>query len=188
MFFCFVFGGISILPAIYLEGIPDMFGFDEDRSSILNTLLSAFVFTGLLEESCKYFFLRAYAYPRKAFNEPYDGITYSVMVSLGFATVENIHYVMRGGMEIAFVRMFTAVPAHATFGVIMGYFTGLAKFHHRQKSYLFVGLLSAAALHGTYDFFVMLQILPGLYFGAIVSLIIGIILSLQAIKIHGREH
>jgi len=186
MFFCFVFGMISIFISIYLEGIPEQLGFKENDSSITNTILNSFLFIALIEESCKYFFLRIFAYPRKAFKEPYDGITYAVMISLGFATVENIHYVLQGGVEMAFVRMFTAVPAHATFGVIMGYFTGLAKFHQRQKSYLFIGIIAATLLHGTYDFFTILQIMPGLYIGAIISLIIGIILSFQAIRIHRK--
>ena len=37
-----------------------------------------------------------------AFNEPMDGIVYAVMISLGFATVENIAYVLNNpGQEIS---------------------------------------------------------------------------------------
>lgn len=175
---------ISIIPAIILENLPEQLGFFTNRSSITNTLLNAFVFIALVEESCKYIFLRLYAYPKSAFSEPYDGITYAVMISLGFATVENIHYVIIGGWEAAIIRMFTAVPAHATFGVLMGFFTGLAKFRNHKKSYLFLGLLTAILLHGTYDFFIIQQIVPGLYIGAFVSLIAGVWLSLIAIRIH----
>ena len=184
---CFLLGMFSIIPAIYLEDLPDKFRFIEDPDSILNTLLTAFLFTGLIEESCKFFFLRFYAYPKKVFSEPYDGITYSVMISLGFATIENIHYVFRGGIDTAIIRMFTAVPAHATFGVLMGYFTGLAKFKNRKKSYLLLGLLVAIVFHGTYDFFLFLKIIPGLYIGALASLTIGILFSIKAIQIHTRE-
>ena len=61
------------------------------------------------------------AYPKKDFNEPFDGIVYSVMVSMGFATTENILYAMKGGLEVALLRMVMSVPAHATFAVLMGY-------------------------------------------------------------------
>src|ERR1035438_731781 len=140
---CFLLGMISIIPAIFIENLPEQFGIFTDRSSISSTLLNAFVFVALVEETSKYLFLRYYAYPKDVFSEPYDGITYSVMISLGFATVENIHYVINGGWEAAIIRMFTAVPAHATFGVLMGFFTGWAKFKNHKKSYLFLGLFTA---------------------------------------------
>jgi len=184
---CFLLGMVSIVPAILLENLPEQLGFFSDRSSITNTLLNAFVFVALVEELSKYLFLRLYAYPMKVFSEPYDGITYAVMISLGFATVENIHYVINGGWEAGIIRMFTAVPAHATFGVLMGFFTGLAKFRNHQTSYLILGLFSAILMHGTYDFFIIQQIVPGLYLGAFVSLIAGIWLSLIAIRIHTRK-
>ena len=47
---------------------------------------------------------------------------------MGFAFVENILYVSQGGMQVAILRTFTAVPAHAMFAVMMGYYAGLAKF------------------------------------------------------------
>ncbi|MEI6816687.1 MAG: PrsW family glutamic-type intramembrane protease [Bacteroidota bacterium] len=185
---CFILGMISILPAIYFENLPDTLGFNENPYSISNTLISSYLFTGFVEEFCKFFFLLLFAYPRKAFSEPYDGITYAVMVSLGFATIENLHYVLKGGIDVALLRMFTAVPAHATFGVLMGYFTGLAKFRNHKKSYLLLGLLVATLFHGTYDFFLLLQIIPGLYLGAIISLVAGILFSIKAIQIHSRIH
>ena len=58
-----------------------------------------------------------------------DGIVYGVTVSLGFATLENFYYVYlladyfeTTSMSLAILRSFSAVPAHAVFGVFMGYF------------------------------------------------------------------
>lgn len=51
---------------------------------------------------------------------------YAVMVSMGFAATENIIYVVQGGYVTGILRAFTAVPAHATFGILMGYFMGIA--------------------------------------------------------------
>ena len=128
-------------------------------------------------------------YTHKAFDEPYDGITYSVMVSMGFATLENILYVAEGGMSTAIMRMFLAVPAHAAFAVIMGYYVGLAKFNPSKRNiYLIFGVIGASALHGAYDFALMQQSIPYLQFiGAVVSLLIGVRLSFNAIKLHQQN-
>jgi RsiW-degrading membrane proteinase PrsW (M82 family) len=116
------------------------------------------------------------------------------MVSMGFATIENINYVFTYGYSTAVVRMFLSVPAHATFGVVMGYFIGKAKFDQANRfRLLFTGLLIAVLFHGTFDFFIFLQaneainayVSDGLLFaGAIVSYSIAIILSRKHIRLH----
>ena len=122
--------------------------------------------------------------PKTWFNEPFDGIVYAVMVSMGFAAVENVMYVLQGGMDVALVRAFSAVPAHATFGIIMGFFMGKAKFSKNRIMWNFTGLMSAILFHGAYDFFLFINFIPGISIGAFISLIIGIILSKKAIKLH----
>jgi protease PrsW len=107
------------------------------------------------------------------------------MVSMGFATIENILYVAQGGIGVAILRIFTAVPAHATFGVLMGYFVGLAKFKGMQTGpYLLLGLITAILFHGAYDFGLFTGNGYFIIFGALASLVVGIILSLKAIRIH----
>ena len=55
------------------------------------------------------------------------------------------------------IRSYTAIPAHAAFGVIMGYYTGLAKFDPGKRKVLIIrGLVLATVLHGFYDCFVFL--------------------------------
>ena len=84
----------------------------------------------------------------------YDGIVYAVFISLGFATVENLAYVLSSGFNTALVRSLTAVPAHALFAVAMGYYLGIAKFagpQYRQK-YIRLGFIIPIILHGIYDF------------------------------------
>jgi RsiW-degrading membrane proteinase PrsW (M82 family) len=178
----FVFGMISTLPSILVEAIGlSSFEAEEGMAAIA---INAFLIIGLTEEFFKFVMLRFYAYRKKEFNEPFDGITYGVMVSMGFATLENIMYVTQYGMGNAFVRMFTAVPAHATFGIVMGYYTGLAKFSQREFSSLLQGLIYAAILHGSYDFFLMQNSMPGLAIGALVSLVIGLRFSVKAMRLH----
>ena len=128
--------------------------------------------------------MRYYAQTNKEFNEPFDGIVYAVMVSMGFAATENIFYVLEGGYQTALLRAFTAVPAHATFGILMGYYMGKAKFSNNKIVLNLTGLLLAIIFHGAYDFFLFIEFIPGIWVGAFVSLFIGIFLSRKAIKRH----
>ncbi|ULQ57431.1 PrsW family glutamic-type intramembrane protease [Flavihumibacter rivuli] len=159
-------------------------------------ILLSFFAIALTEEGCKFLALKWYAYPRPFFNEPFDGIIYGVMVAMGFATLENIIYVYQYGMGTAIMRMFLSVPAHATFGVLMGYYTGLAKFTHdtHSRQLMTRGLLLAILFHGLFDLFLLAQndpaitrnISSGFLFGsAVLSYLVAVRLSWQAIKMHG---
>jgi len=112
----FLFGAIvsvfisSVLYVLYNNYLPQ-----SDDFSVLQQFIKAFFVVALIEEFSKYVIVRYYAQPKKDFNEPFDGIIYAVMVSMGFAVVENIFYVFEGGIQVAILRAFTAIPAHATF-------------------------------------------------------------------------
>ena len=153
----------------------------------LNNSSKHFFVVGLTEEFSKYIIVRYYAQPHEEFNEPFDGIVYSVMVSMGFAATENIMYVLQGGFETAIIRAFTAVPAHATFGILMGYYLGKAKFSNNRIVLNLTGLLLAALFHGAYDFFLFIDFIPGIWVGAFLSLFVGIVLSRKAIKKHQND-
>ncbi|WP_417875710.1 PrsW family intramembrane metalloprotease [Winogradskyella sediminis] len=155
-----------------------------DEFSVIQQFIQAFIVVALSEEFSKYIIVKYFAQPKKAFNEPYDGIIYAVMVSMGFACTENIMYVIQGGYETAILRAFTAVPAHATFGILMGYFMGKAKFSQNRFILNMAGLFLAVLFHGAYDFFLFINFIPGISIGAFVSLILGIVLSRKAIKRH----
>src|ERR1043165_274463 len=130
LFMSFLWGVISTIPAMALEIGAGYFQLDE---TIQGTVLFVFFGVALVEEFVKFVALRLYAFNRKSFDEPLDGIVYGVMVGLGFATLENVLYVFEHGMATAMFRMFLSVPGHAAYGVIMGYYFGKAKFdyHHR---------------------------------------------------------
>lgn len=155
-----------------------------DETSIIQQFLKAFFVVALVEEFSKYLIVRFYAQRNKEFNEPFDGIVYAVMVSMGFAALENVLYVFQYGVATGITRAFTAVPAHATFAILMGYFMGKAKFSKNKSKLNLLGLLLATLFHGAYDFFLFIDFIPGISIGAFVSLIIGIVLSKKAIKKH----
>lgn len=143
---------------------------------------------GFTEELSKFLVLRYMFFNNKAFNEPLDGIIYAVMISMGFATLENIMYVYEGGMQVALARAFTAVPGHAADAVIMGFYVGAARFCFRKRRirYLWMGLLAATLTHGLYDFFLMQESMPEIMGLALVILGISVFLSIRAIRIRQR--
>ncbi|MBT3750707.1 MAG: PrsW family intramembrane metalloprotease, partial [Bacteroidetes bacterium] len=87
----------------------------------------------------------------------FDGIVYAVFVSLGFALVENLLYVIQGGIEVGWLRAITAVPGHALFGVTMGYYLGLARFCSggERTGFIVRALFWPIILHGFYDYCLM---------------------------------
>lgn len=183
---CFLFGLLSVVPAGLIEVIEGLAGFNE-TGNMLQIFLYAMIGVGLVEELSKYFFLQVYAYPKAAFNEPFDGIVYSVMIAMGFATAENILYAVSHGLGTTVMRMFTAVPLHATCGVIVGYYVGLAKFKPGPVKYILIGLLLAVVIHGAYDFFLFQQDYPALTLMAVVSLGAAVTLSFIAINRHRKS-
>lgn len=183
----FFFGMLSVVVTLMID-IPLEKYLNIDKQDLAQEAVYAFLIVALVEEASKYLFVRGVLFRNPNFNEPFDGIVYSVMVSMGFATLENIMYVVDGGYGVAIMRMFTAVPAHAAFAVLMGYYLGLSKFVHHKSHYGWYGLGIATLFHGAYDYFWFIAevngVWAGIWIGAIVSLVVGIMLSKKAIKIH----
>ena len=128
---------------------------------------------GLTEEVLKFLVLYFYIMPKSSFNEPMDAIVYGVVVSLGFATFENISYVYLGGFEtdsfsLAIMRAISAIPMHATCGIIMGYFFGLYAFTN-SINFLIKSLIFPIAIHATYNFLTLYDFFF-LYFLVIVMI------------------
>ena len=111
----------------------------------------------LLEEFCKWLMIRLLGYTHKDFDQFYDIIVYSVFVALGFALVENLFYVIPGGVSLGLFRAVFAVPGHAAFGIFMGAFLALAKdYENKDKTlsriYMFYAILIPTLLHTIYNF------------------------------------
>lgn len=184
----FLYGVLSILVTLMISWPVNALILLKDQD-LVNKFYDAFFKVALIEEFSKFLFVRFILFPNKNFNEPFDGIVYAVMVSMGFATLENVMYVFSYGFETGILRMFTAVPAHATFGVLMGFFLGKAKFSNTRKLFnTIVALVTATFFHGAYDYFWFIAEVKGVWvgtwMGAILSLIVGLILSRNAIRVH----
>jgi len=144
-------GGLITIPIMYLEFSLTILSVLFE--GIFNAAYMAFVVAGFTEETFKFLAVMLIFWYSKEFNEKFDGIVYAVFVSLGFAAVENIMYVLEHGSGVGLLRAITAVPAHLLFGVVMGYYIGLARFNpHKGKSLLFKSIYMPILLHGFYDF------------------------------------
>ncbi len=154
-----VLGGIlaalaaMILERVVINIIMPLFTYiDMTSYSITEAIM-----VGIIEEGCKFYFLKRYTWNNQNFNFRYDGVVYAVFCSLGFAAFENIMYVFSYGLSVAFTRALLAIPAHMGFAVFMGSFYGRAKVcevrgnDSGRTANLILGYLSAVCLHAFYD-------------------------------------
>lgn len=118
---------VTIISVINLIIFPNFFVLE--NANLITIMIYAFIFVALCEEFCKWIMVYKISYNHKEFDQFYDIVLYSVLVSLGFACLENILYVLENEFPIytAIYRSITAIPAHACFGVMMGYYLGLSK-------------------------------------------------------------
>jgi len=170
----FLFGAVMVIPAGIIE-IIIMSGLEAITSGILYIFLISFFVIAPSEELFKYFVVKHTVYKSIEFDEVMDGIVYTVSASLGFATIENIIYVLQHGIGTGIARAFLAVPGHAFFGAIMGYYIGLAKFtREKEKSLLTRGVVFAILLHGLYDFLILASTALAI-FAILLIIILGFI-------------
>lgn len=148
-------GALIIFPVGLIENY--IIGFGSGLGKISKAAFDGFVMAGAVEEVFKFLMVFILIWRNPNFNEKFDGIVYAVSVSMGFAAIENLFYVFsNNSMQVGLLRAFTAVPGHTIFGVVMGFYLGLARFstQHRAK-WLLKAIAIPWLLHGTYDFIIM---------------------------------
>ena len=150
----FIAGLLAIsLDIMIVQGIDSLLG----ETAIAGTVFfSAFLEAGIPEELSKFLMFMIFIWRDKNFDEYFDGIVYATFIGLGFACLENIEYVFLFGFGTGVVRALISVPGHFLFGVVMGYFFSMAKFHPEKRgTYLMSGLLLAMVAHGLFDWLLM---------------------------------
>lgn len=180
-----------VISAVLSFICPSIFGAETTGLNPITLAISVFIGIALVEELSKWIFVYLIAWKHREFNHVYDAIVYCAFVSLGFATFENILYVFSGSnvadaLSIALTRMVFSVPGHAFFGVLMGYYLGLAKLtnvhgiKNKSTKNLILSILIPTIGHGFFDYFLML----GTNFAFILFLIFVVALfTLAIIKI-----
>ena len=146
----FIFGMVSTIPA----GIISELAIQDDLFSASTTLASVSVamlaVVGPVEETSKFLAIRLTVYRSLFFEEPMDGLVYGAAASLGFASLENLVYVLSYGPEVMIVRAPLTTVAHLAFGCLWGYGLGLHRTGHGPWV-VWVGLAGAAVFHGVFN-------------------------------------
>lgn len=154
-----------------------------------------FVFTvvaPVTEEYGKYLVVRRSVYNHPEFDEPIDGIIYAATAALGFASLENVFYLLTAylappdtlgfGEDISRssvfllvfgLRALLSVPGHALWSALWGYALGFAKFSPPQKGIKLIctGLFLAILSHGIFNS--LLLIAPGAALGVLLLIPMG---------------
>lgn len=146
-------------------------------SGIVSALYTAFFVAAFTEEGLKSIILIPVLLRDKDYNEKLDGIIYSIFLSLGFATIENIIYLMRERLDLSFelgvTRGLISIPSHIMFAITMGYYISKYKFAKEdsgKNKYLIYSIIVPILLHGVFDFILMIG-----YRWAIIVFIVYII-------------
>ncbi|MBU5293897.1 PrsW family intramembrane metalloprotease [Anaerosalibacter bizertensis] len=157
----YILGALSVIPTIFVEELLSVFNV---FPGILGAFYTAFIVAGFTEEYFKRLVVLKVAYKSKYFNEKLDGIVYAVFASMGFATIENVIYVVyrySNNPYIGLYRGILSVPAHGVFAVTMGYYLSLAKFstiEERKRRAYRRSLYMPIIFHGIFDFILMANI------------------------------
>jgi len=144
----FLFGVLLVFPVMVLQR-AFVHGLGDDP------FVFSFIVSSGVEEFLKWFLVYFVIYKHTSFDEPYDGIVYSVAVALGFATLENVFYALMNSSSISSLlyRALLPVSGHAMFGVFMGYHLGRAKFiPEKAAKHLLFSLTLPIFWHGVFDY------------------------------------
>jgi RsiW-degrading membrane proteinase PrsW (M82 family) len=145
----FAWGAVMVLPAAILE---------VSLESVIGTL--AFFMVGPIEELAKFVAARNIA-RNKAFDEPVDGLIYATAAALGFATLENVLYMIQFGANVILVRGPLSTLGHILFAMPWGYAMAYKRFRG-GRWVLRRGLALGAMLHGLFNLFLMAGSTEGL--------------------------
>lgn len=157
----FFAGAATVISAIILELIGEVLLVPFTYFPVLKSILDCFFVIGPAEELGKYLVLWLITWRNKHFNYSFDGIVYAVFVSLGFAALENISYVFQHGFATGILRMFTSVPGHTCFAVLMGFFYSKSKYAKaigkkgKFRLYHLLSLFVPIVVHALYDALLM---------------------------------
>ena len=157
----FLLGLLITVPIVVLE-LFLMGAISGLEGTWLMPVLTAFLVAGFSEEFFKLAVLHRYCAPKPDFDEPMDAVVYGVVASLGFACLENVLYVMQGGVTVAAMRAVTAMPAHASLGALMGYYYARQRFGPAGRARFWSKALWVPVLfHGLYNVFPMVAAQQG---------------------------
>ncbi len=150
----FLLGVISAVPIVVVEAIVGGSG-GLRHASLGDLVFTSFVVAGMVEEFGKYLVVRLSLGDSPYLDEPLRGLVYSASVALGFASIENVGYMIEAGPEVIVPRAILCTLGHVSFSALWGYGLGadrLARAEGRPvRGYAVLGLFAAVIAHGVYD-------------------------------------
>jgi len=147
------FLGLAVaLPVAIIESLLYP-GSVQGNLSLPTAAYVAFVVAGITEETAKFLVVRLGVYNSPHFEEPADGLIYSATAALGFASIENVVYLLNFGWQVILVRGLFSNLAHVLFSSLWGYPLALTKLGKLKHGYwTWFGLVAAMIAHGVFDF------------------------------------
>lgn len=150
----FLLGLLAALPIVFVESLIEGSS-HPSHPSFQDILVTSFAVAGLVEETGKYLVVRLSLGDSPYLDEPLRGLVYSAAAALGFASIENVGYMLGFGVEVIGPRAILATLGHVAFSALWGYGLGadrLARADSRPvRGFAFLGLIAAIATHGLYD-------------------------------------
>jgi protease PrsW len=146
-------GAISALPVILLG---ELLKLASPAPGYAAALWMSFMIAAIPEEAAKLASVYLMAWRRPEFDERMDGIVYGARAGLGFALVENVAYLLllphsfSEYLQLFIARAVLAVPGHAIWGGVAGYFAARRRFDGRGPGW-WGGFGLAVLMHGLYD-------------------------------------
>jgi RsiW-degrading membrane proteinase PrsW (M82 family) len=124
-----------------------------DLGSFKGAVSTALFAAALPEECAKLLMLWLFLRNNPYYDEYLDGIVYAACVGLGFASTENILYLLQSDnwLGTGIMRGITAVPAHFAIACAMGYFYSKRHFGDRSRLTAVCVLAVPVIIHWVYD-------------------------------------
>lgn len=146
LFITFILGLASAWLAI---GLEQMFATESARLGIADYSRVALLVNSAIEEMTKFGIVWLFIKKSKAFDEPIDRMVYMITAALGFATMENLLFLisatisMNDLINLALLRFIGATLMHAVAAGFFGYFWS------RRK--IVWGISSAVLIHAGFN-------------------------------------
>ncbi len=152
----FGLGILSIPVSLFISTPLELLGvFTTAPETFWGAVSVSFFGAAIPEEIAKFLMLWLLVRKNRCFDEKTDGIVYASIVSLGFAAIENILYLLSNydsWVSVGATRALFSVPGHFFFGVLMGYYYSLYRFCPQESKWYKWLILGAPILaHGLFD-------------------------------------
>ena len=151
----FGFGVLSVFVSLCFSVPAGNIGlYSDDPATIIGAIWKAFMSAAIPEEIAKFIMLWLFMRRCKEYDQYMDGIVYAVCISLGFAALENILYIVKESewLSLGIGRALLSVPGHYCNGVLMGYYYSKVRLSHfstfKDRAMIVVAPIIT---HGIYD-------------------------------------